>query len=47
MFLDHLRTKGNKIMLEIIMAIKATFILELKIRYEITKAATPSATFNA
>jgi hypothetical protein len=28
------------------MAIKAVFILELKIRYDIINAATPRATFN-
>jgi hypothetical protein len=46
MFLDHLKTNGNKTTFDASIEIKAVSILVLKIRYEITKAATPSATFN-
>jgi hypothetical protein len=44
-FLDQRKTYGNRTTFEAIMAIKAIFKLDLKIRYEITNAATPSATF--
>lgn len=47
MFLDHLNIKGNKTTLDIIIAMKAVFILELQIRNEMINDAIPSATFNA
>jgi hypothetical protein len=46
MFLANLKTNGNNITFDTIMAIKAVFILELKIRYDPINAATPRPTFN-
>lgn len=46
MFLDHLKTKGNKRIKEAIIEIKATFKEVLKITKEIINAAIPIATFN-
>jgi hypothetical protein len=46
MFLDHRKTNGNNNTSETIMEIKATFMEEPNIRYEIIKAAIPIATFN-
>jgi hypothetical protein len=45
MFLDHLKTKGNKTIRDAIIAIKAVFKLDSIKTNEITKAAIPIATF--
>lgn len=45
MFLDPRKTKGNETIIATIIAIKAVFRLEPKIKKEIIKAAIPIATF--
>lgn len=46
MFLDQRRTKGNDIIKDAIITIKATLRFESKNTNEIIKAAIPIATFN-
>ena len=46
MFLDHLKTRGNNIIMAAMIEIKAVFKEQLKMTNDTIKAATPIATFN-
>jgi hypothetical protein len=46
MFLAHRKTKGAKTSKEIIMEIKAVFMLDSKIENEMIKVPIPMATFS-
>ena len=47
MFLDHLKTNGERIIIELIMAMKEVFKFNFKTRNEIKKTIIPKPTFKA
>ena len=47
MFRDHLNTKGERIIIELIIEIKEIFKLNFKAKNEIKKTTIPKPTFKA